>query len=140
MNDKEYTLLGPNARRVAIAAGKAFYPAAPQGLLRDRPRRFFSVVDAVVAGQGNGPLDLVPVATGLVLAGANPLVVDLACARLMDCDYRRIPMLWKALAGHRLPLVNVGYQDIAALSDDSRFAGPLVDWQGRLYAFRPHFG
>ena len=37
-------------------------------------------------GEGNGPLDPTPRPAGVVLAGANPLAVDLASARLMDFD------------------------------------------------------
>lgn len=44
-------------------------------------RRFLCVVDGIVCGEGNGPLDADPSPAGLVLAGASPLLVDaVSCA------------------------------------------------------------
>jgi uncharacterized protein (DUF362 family) len=52
-----------------------------EGSLHHTPvRSFFSVVDGIIAGEGNGPLDATPRPSGLVLAGPNPVAVDTACA------------------------------------------------------------
>jgi hypothetical protein len=127
--------------RMVIDLNRLLHYADDGGMLRERPqRRFFSVVDGIVAGEGNGPLDPTPRGAGLILAGDNPVAVDLACARLMGFDYQRIPMLREALAEHPLPLTRFGYEEIQTLSNDERLRGRLADWRGRLLAFRPHFG
>ncbi len=127
--------------RMVLDLNRTLHYADATGRLHDRPvRRFFSLVDGIVAGEGNGPLDPTPRPAGLILAGTNPLAVDLACARLMGFDYQRIPMLQRALAKHPLPLANFGYEDVTALSDDRRLQGRLADLQGRLFALQPHFG
>jgi uncharacterized protein (DUF362 family) len=90
--------------RMVIDLNRALFYADHSGLLHDRPvRRFFSVVDGIVAGEGNGPLDPTPKRAGWVIAGFNPVAVDLACALLMGFDYRRLPVISRALSGHALP-------------------------------------
>jgi uncharacterized protein (DUF362 family) len=127
--------------RMVIDLNRLLHYADEDGALRDRPvRRFFSFVDGIVAGEGNGPLDPTPRGAGVVLAGGNPVAVDLACARLMGFDYQRIPMLREALAEHSLPLADFTYEEIEALSEDERLRGRLADWRGHLLGFEPHFG
>ncbi len=68
------------------------------GVIHDRPqRRYLALVDAVVAGEGEGPMRPTPRPTGLLLAGANPAAVDMVCCRLMGFDERKIPLLRHAL-------------------------------------------
>ena len=70
----------------------------------------------------------------------NPLAVDLVCARLMGFDYRRIPMLCRALEKHDLPLSAFGYQEVLTRSNDDRFNLPLTRQSGLDGGFKPHFG
>jgi hypothetical protein len=107
----------------------------------ERPvRRFFSVVDGIVAGEGNGPLDPRPRPAGVIIAGSNPVAVDLTCARLIGFDYARIPMLRRALVRGDLPLVSFLYGDIVVRSNDPVIDRPLANLVGPLLGFAPHFG
>src|SRR5262249_36085264 len=81
-------------------------------------RHFFSVVDGIVGGEGNGPLDPRPRPAGIIVAGSNPVAVDLTCARLIGFDYNKIPMLRRALDHHDLSLVSFSYDDIVVRSND----------------------
>jgi uncharacterized protein (DUF362 family) len=127
--------------RMVVDLNRVLLYADAEASIGDRPvRRFFSVVDGIVAGEGNGPLDPSPRPTGLVLAGANPVAVDLTCARLMGFDYRKIPMLRRVLEEHPLPLVRFGFGDVVGRSNDAEFDRPLADLRGPLLGFVPHFG
>ncbi len=129
------------AWRMVLDLNRILLYADAHGTLHEQPvRRFFSVVDGIVAGEGNGPLDPTPKDVGVILAGANSLAVDLACARLMGFDYRRMPILREALADHRMPITTFGFGDVETRSDDPRFDRPLTGYQGRCHALRPHFG
>jgi uncharacterized protein (DUF362 family) len=105
-----------------------------------RARNIFSVVDGIVGGEGDGPLDPRPKPAGIVLAGNDPVAVDLACARVMGFDYQRIPMLQRTFDRHLLPLASFEYADVQCHSTDARFNGSLTALHGRLLAFEPHFG
>ena len=85
--------------RMVYDLNKIIRYATAEGELKSTPQRAYIVLmDAMVAGEGNGPLQPLPVETGLVLAGSDPFQVDMAMAQLMGFDYRKIP----ALRHHRL--------------------------------------
>jgi uncharacterized protein (DUF362 family) len=128
-------------RRMALDLNRLLVYADARGRVCDVPqRRFFSVVDGIVAGEGNGPLDPVARPTGVVLAGANPVAVDLACARMMGFDHAKIPMLHRALEAATLPLVDFGYDDIRIHSNDPACDRLLAAFEGAMLGFTPHFG
>jgi len=127
--------------RMVMDLNRVLLYADAEGALHERPvRRFLSMVDGIIGGEGNGPLDPRPKPTGLILAGTNPVAVDLTCARLMGFDYRRVPALYRALESHPLPLVNFAFSDVVGRSNDARFDRPLADLRGPLLGFAPHFG
>ena len=95
---------------------------------------------AELVDQGNGPLDPRPLPAGVVLAGTNPIAVDLACARLMGFDYRRVPMLYRALQPHALPFARFCFDQVVGRSNDPDFNRILAALSGPLLAFEPHFG
>jgi uncharacterized protein (DUF362 family) len=127
--------------RMALDLNRILLYIDADGVLHDRPvRRFLSLVDGIVAGEGNGPLDPIPRPAGVVVAGSNPVAVDLVCARIMGFDYRKMPMLSRALDRGPLPLVDFAYGDIRVHSNDPVFDVFLAELQGPLLDFRPHFG
>jgi len=63
------------------------------GARRSRPRPILTLVDAIVAGEGCGPLKPRPRDCGCLVWGEDPGAVDIACAGLMGFDWRRIPLL-----------------------------------------------
>ncbi len=67
---------------------------ADGGPLRAEPQRqVISIMDGLVAGEGNGPLQPLPVKAGVLLASRNPFLVDFAMAKLMGFDFKKIPLL-----------------------------------------------
>jgi hypothetical protein len=68
------------------------------GTLAGEPQRgVFSIVDAIVAGEGDGPLSPTPVHSGFMTAGCSPVSVEWVNARLMGFDPVRIPLLREAM-------------------------------------------
>jgi Domain of unknown function (DUF362) len=67
---------------------------AEGGPLRAQPQRqVLSIMDGLVAGEGNGPLQPLPVKAGVLLASRNPFLVDFAMAKLMGFDAEKIRLL-----------------------------------------------
>lgn len=65
--------------------------AGRDGRLHEVPqRRTFCLVDGIVGGERNGPLEPDAKAAGCLVAGENPLAVDMVTARLMGFDVRRL--------------------------------------------------
>ena len=68
--------------------------AGADGTMRDAPQREeISIVDAIVAGQGEGPLEPDPLAAGAIFAARNPAVGDFVGARLLGLEPAKIPLL-----------------------------------------------
>jgi len=74
------------------------------------------VLDAVTAGEGEGPLEPSDFLCGAVFAGMNPLAVDAAAARFMGLSIDEIPQLKRGFELSSLPLFDrrideIGVQD-----------------------------
>jgi len=80
-------------------------------------RRVIHVVDAVIAGQGNGPLAPDPLPLGLILAGDNAVAVDWIGAQLLAYDPFKIPLLRHGFDKFRWPLTAFGSGEIRLLGD-----------------------
>ncbi len=127
--------------RMVIDLNRILLYADSNGDIQSNPaRNLLCIVDGIVGGQGNGPLDPTPKQVGTVLAGMNPVAVDLACAKIMGFDYRKTPVLFRALEEHSLPLITCGYEGIVCRSSDPQYDGALPGWNGVGKAFKPHFG
>jgi hypothetical protein len=127
--------------RMVLDLNRMLLYADRNGDIQDHPlRRVFCIVDGIVGGEGNGPLDPSPKPAGIVLAGANPVAVDLASACLMGFDYRRLPVLYRSLLDHPLPLAAFEYNDVVCRSNAPRFDQPLSKYNRVGLAFIPHFG
>jgi len=128
--------------RMVIDLNRILMYADTNGCLRDKPvRRILNIVDGIVGGEGNGPLDPIPKPVGTVIAGTNPVAVDLVCARLMGFDFMRLPMLHNALdSNHSLPLTAFEYGDILCRSNAQQYDRPLGEFDAASLAFEPHFG
>jgi uncharacterized protein (DUF362 family) len=62
------------------------------GMIADsQQRNYLAIVDAVIAGQGEGPMQNTPKASGMILGGFNPLCIDEAGAMLMGFAPNKIP-------------------------------------------------
>jgi len=56
----------------------------------------FAIVDGIVGMEGNGPIQGKPKASGVLVAGDDPVAVDATCARLMGLVPERIDYLKRA--------------------------------------------
>lgn len=76
-------------------------------------RRLYSLTDAIVAGQGNGPLAPEEISLGAVTFAENSAFADLVHTALMRFDWHRIPLVREAFATKEYQLVSGGPDDVA---------------------------
>ncbi len=79
------------ARTIADLNKIIFYADKNGALQETVQRKMLIVVDAIIAGEREGPLEPYPMPCGLLVAGYNPLLVDLVCSRIMGFDYQKMP-------------------------------------------------
>jgi len=107
--------------RMCLDLNRVLHYGRPDGTLAETPqRRVLHVVDAIVAGQGDGPLAPEPLSLGLLLGGGNPAAVDWVGAHLLSYDPRRVPLAREAFGRFRWPIA-------AFESDEVRLIGDLED-------------
>jgi len=96
--------------RMCLDLNRCLYYSGPDGPHLDAPapvRTVLTVVDGVVAGEGEGPLAPRDRPLGVVLAGTDPVAVDLVAVRLMGFDERRLPKVWEPIRDEGLRVTAV---------------------------------
>jgi hypothetical protein len=127
--------------RMILDLNKVLLYATPEGVLGSEAKKYISVVDGIVAGEGNGPEAPDAKRTGVLLAGTNAVAVDALCSRLMGFDWRKIPLVRNAFDIKHLPICDFRYEDISVESTRAEFGGRLADLpDAATFRFRPHFG
>jgi uncharacterized protein (DUF362 family) len=86
------------AWRMALDLNRIVLTSDREGRIHPSPQRqYFSIIDGIVGGDGNGPLHPDAYPSGVVLAGSNPLAVDWVATRTMGFDPARIRMYANAV-------------------------------------------
>lgn len=77
--------------RTVLDINKIIVYGTMNGKIQPEPqRKFFSIIDGIIAGERNGPLIPDAKKCRTLIAGEDLLLVDLVAIRLMDMDYRKI--------------------------------------------------
>lgn len=93
--------------RTCLDLNRILLYGRPDGTLADAPqRRTLHLVDAITAGQGEGPLSADPLPLGLLLGGSNAGAIDLVGALLLDYDPGRIPICRESFGAFAWPLTD----------------------------------
>ena len=95
------------------------------------PKRFFSVIDGILGGEGNGPFCPAPKEAGVLLAGTDLLETDVVATRLMGFNYLHVKYLNY--------LASISDIDISALKIHSDFCNTsgFFDTNNRHLDFVP---
>ncbi len=84
--------------RTALDLNRVLFFAGRDGRMQDEPQRaYLSLVDGMLAGEGEGPVEPTPRWCGLLVAGYNPALMDSVCARLIGFEPSSIPLVRHAL-------------------------------------------
>ena len=110
--------------RMCLDLNRCLYYSDVEGLHLDSPRpvrTVLTVLDGIVAGEGEGPLAPRDRPLGVVLAATDPVGLDLAAIRLMGFDERRIAKVREALRdpGPRLTALR-GPEDVRVFEGSAR--------------------
>ena len=104
--------------RTCLDLNKILLYGRQDGTMADRPQRqVLHIVDAVVAGQGDGPLRPQPLPLGLILAGRNAAAVDRVGALLLNYDPERLPIVREAFGNVQWPIASFEPGDVTFLGD-----------------------
>lgn len=109
--------------RTIIDLNKVLFYGDPDGQLREKKdpyKQYIAIVDGIIAGEGNGPLEPDRKDCGYILAGVNPVSVDCVAAFLMGFDYKKIPMINNCFYIKKYQITDFDYDDIRCIIDDNK--------------------
>jgi uncharacterized protein (DUF362 family) len=138
------------AWRMALDLNEILLTADEQGSLQEFPaRRYFSLVDGVIGGQGDGPLHPTAYSSHVAIAGFNALAVDWVATALMGFDPMRIPMYANGLQQVRRWVPEFTIDRIQVVSNDPACNSVLSTqkpvfqfesapgWRGKIERYKP---
>jgi uncharacterized protein (DUF362 family) len=133
--------------RMCLDLNRAFYYNNAQGahFEADAPvRRALTLIDGVIAGEGEGPLAPRDVPLGVVLASTDPVALDLAAVRLMGFDWQKIPKVREAMTRDTLRITQVTDPADVEIGECAMEGGPPVAKRladlAIAHRFEPHAG
>jgi uncharacterized protein (DUF362 family) len=89
------------------------------GSMSDTPRRvFYSLTDALICGEGEGPLRPASRPLGAMTFGSSPVACDLVHAALLRVDATLVPLLHEAMHQFRWPLVGDAFSPTAVVNGE----------------------
>jgi len=107
--------------RTCLDLNRILVYGRPDGTLADTPQRtVLNVVDAIVAGQGDGPLSPEGLPLGLLLGGASSAAVDWVGSWLLRYDPMRLPIVRESLGDFEHPLARFDAESIELVGDLGR--------------------
>lgn len=145
------------AWRMVLDLNRCLYYTDADRTRLDAPRplrRVLSILDGVVAGEGEGPLAPRDVSLGVVLSSCDPVAADIAAIRAMGFDETRVPKVQAAMADTGPRITDVRSADDVAVFEASRMDFSVAatslamlapartftahpGWKGALEAARP---
>jgi len=131
--------------RTCLDLNKILLYGNPDGTMRSpqhsNRKRHFVLVDGIIAGDGNGPMNPDPVHAGVVVFGTQAPRVDAVCAVLMGFDSERIPIVRNAFTAREYSLVDGVPENTTVISNRRFWSGNLAQIEvADTLKFRPHFG
>lgn len=92
------------------------YAEASEQQMQSEPLRVeLSITDAIVAGEGEGPLKPTPRPMGVILGALNAAASDYVAALLMGFDPNKIPLIKNAFALRQWPIATFQPADIECI-------------------------
>jgi len=125
--------------RMVLDLNKCFFFFDGAGRPRNKPVKYLTLVDGIIAGEGNGPMSPDAKPCGVILAGTHPVAIDCVAATLMGFDWQKIRLLRESFRIRELNFVAFPASAIHAVSNHTPWNGTLERLDDP-FDFRPHFG
>ncbi len=131
--------------RMCLDLNKVLFYGCTDGTLRNdissSRKRHYVLVDGIIAGDGNGPMNPNPVLAGIIIFGLNPASVDAVSAYMMGYDPERIPIVRQAFRCRHYSLAEWDWRDVQVVSNKPEWNKLLPFIKGNsTFHFEPHFG
>jgi uncharacterized protein (DUF362 family) len=107
--------------RTCLDLNRILLYGRPDGTMSNEiQRRVIHIADAVIAGQGNGPLAPDPLDLGLMIGSNNAAAMDWVGAQLLAYDPGKISLVRHAFDSFRWPIANFSASTVQIVGDVGR--------------------
>jgi uncharacterized protein (DUF362 family) len=103
------------------------------------PRKYLSIIDGVLGGEKEAPLQPTPIKSEITVAGFNPVVCDYVATRTMGLSPEKIPIIRNSFLPSKLPLCAFDPEQIEVFSSTPNLAGKATTI-GAVQPFEPSSG
>lgn len=104
-NDTIWRTIADLNQILLYADKKGIFTLVPQ-------RKRFYVCDGIIGGEKEGPIEPTPIKMGILAAGFDPLMIDLAIAEILNFNFKKIPQLNKIFKIKKRAISNNGPTDL----------------------------
>jgi len=120
--------------RTCLDLNRVFLYGQPDGTMAEQPqRKVLTLTDAIVCGEGEGPLAPTPHPLGMLTLASNPVAADYVHAHLMGFDWRKIPLIREAFGQFRYPICSYRPEDVEVQFEDRWFRQPWPLWNEKPF-------
>ena len=128
-NDTAWRMVHDLVRIVRYGTREGAFAPEPQ-------RAVYTLVDGVIAGEGEGPLEALPKPVGAIIAGDDPVATDLVTTAFMGFDYERIPLFANALSTEPQQILIADLDDLEVCVDSERMGYQAYKSLPLFHSFR----
>lgn len=115
--------------RTCLDLNRILFYGRLDGTLAEAPqRRVVTITDAIIAGEGNGPLAPRPRQLGALTCATNPVAADFVHAFLMGLDWRKIPLVREGFGSFSHSLADFNPDEVEVITASGAFKQPWPEW------------
>lgn len=127
--------------RTVLDLNRLLLFADKKGVMQKKTQReVLTFVDAIWAGEGEGPMEPDTRRCGFVAGGRSSVTVDAVLATMIGFDYKKIPLVVNGFNNMEWPLVDFLPKEIKVISNDERWNNIIVGSNCDSLCFKPSSG
>lgn len=127
--------------RMVLDLNRLLIYADEHGKMTETPQRsYFTIVDGIIAGEGEGPMEPDAKQLNILIGGANPVAVDTVIASIIGFDYKKIPLISGGYNLNKWSLTSFKSYNIMILSDKKKFNLANLLKEYPVLCFKPPSG
>lgn len=103
-------------------------------------RKRFYICDGIIGGEDEGPLEPTPKKMGILIAGFDPLITDLAIVEVLNFNFKKIPQLNKIFKIKKRKISNNKPKDLLIISNNKNLNKKGINELKETIKFNPSNG
>lgn len=130
--------------RTVLDINRAFFYFNRKTKLIDRQIssevKYLAILDGVIGGQKESPLEPTPIQSGVMMAAFNPLAMDAVATAMMGFDIKKIKQICEGFSLKSLPLANFSWESVKICGNPTLACVRDIYTQNAYISFEPSQG